>query len=110
MESLILVVELGGPTMFARRGHAGAEPARARVRSAAQRHALGKAEAEEGPMTKVPPDRYTGKSVGGKPGARDSYRCELCGARIEFRDLREVLAHEGPLLHPVDDRKKNPPA
>ena len=24
-------------------------------------------------------------------------RCELCGARIEYRDLGKVLAHEGPL-------------
>jgi hypothetical protein len=40
-------------------------------------------------MSKAPPDRY----IGGP--ARDGYRCELCGAWIEFRDLREVLAHEG---------------
>jgi hypothetical protein len=33
--------------------------------------------------------------------SRRIYRCELCGAWIELRDLGKVLAHEGPLPHPV---------
>jgi hypothetical protein len=32
--------------------------------------------------------------------ANDGYRCKLCGAWIEYRDLGKVLAHEGPLPHP----------
>ena len=39
-------------------------------------------------------NRYFGKPVDGNP-ANDSYRCELCGAWIEYRDLGKVLAHEG---------------
>jgi hypothetical protein len=34
----------------------------------------------------------------------DGYRCELCGAWIEYRALGEVLAHEGPLPHGTQDR------
>jgi hypothetical protein len=50
-------------------------------------------------MTQAPSDRDTGKPVHGKLGAHDGYKCELCGAWIELRNLREVLAHEGPLPH-----------
>jgi hypothetical protein len=50
-------------------------------------------------MTKAPPDRDIGKPVHRKPGTHDGYKCELCGAWIELRNLREVLAHEGPLPH-----------
>ena len=35
---------------------------------------------------------------GGK-GTMDGYRCELCGAWVEYRNLSKVLAHEGPLPH-----------
>jgi hypothetical protein len=50
---------------------------------------------------------------GGK-GTMDGYRCELCGAWIEYRDLGKVLAHEGPLPHVEQDRpavgnRKPPP-
>ncbi len=59
------------------------------------------------------------KPFGGK-GTMDGYRCELCGAWLEYRNLSKVLAHEGPLPHidqdrpPVvdrtdRDRKKPPP-
>jgi hypothetical protein len=48
-------------------------------------------------MTKVPPDRDVGKSIKGKPGANDGYRW------IELRNLREVLAHEGPPPHILED-------
>jgi hypothetical protein len=41
-----------------------------------------------------------GKPVDGKP-ADDSYKYALCGARIEYRDLGKLLAHEEPLLHPA---------
>jgi hypothetical protein len=34
----------------------------------------------------------------------DGYRCELCGAWIEYRNLGKVLAHEGPLPHLDHDR------
>jgi hypothetical protein len=34
----------------------------------------------------------------------DGYRCELCGAWVEYRDLGKVLAHEGPLQHVEQDR------
>jgi hypothetical protein len=44
-----------------------------------------------------------GKLVDGKR-ANDGYRCELCGAWIEYRDLGKVLPHEGPLPHRSNDR------
>ena len=34
----------------------------------------------------------------------DGYRCQLCGAWIEIRNLTMVLAHEGPLPHVEQDR------
>jgi hypothetical protein len=34
----------------------------------------------------------------------DGYRCERCGAWIEYRNLGKVLAHEGPLPHVEQDR------
>jgi hypothetical protein len=34
----------------------------------------------------------------------DGYRCELCGAWVEYRNLSTVLAHEGPLPHVEQDR------
>ena len=34
----------------------------------------------------------------------DGYRCELCGAWIEYRNLGNVLDHEGPLPHGTQDR------
>jgi DNA-directed RNA polymerase subunit RPC12/RpoP len=43
------------------------------------------------------------KPFGGK-GTMDGYRCELCGAWVEYRDLGKVLAHEGPLPHVDQDR------
>jgi hypothetical protein len=50
------------------------------------------------------------KPILGKPvdGGRlhDGYRCELCGAWIEYRTLGKVLAHEGPLPHGSEDRKQ----
>jgi hypothetical protein len=39
-----------------------------------------------------------GKPVDGKR-ADDGYRCQLCGAWVEYQDLGKVLAHEGPLPH-----------
>jgi hypothetical protein len=49
----------------------------------------------------------------------DGYRCELCGAWVEYRNLSKVLAHEGPLPHVEQDwlaeengtgrDRKNPP-
>jgi hypothetical protein len=59
-------------------------------------------------MTKAPPDRDIGKPVHRKPGTHDGYKCELCGAWIELRNLREVLAHEGPLPHAVKDSTGRP--
>ena len=50
-------------------------------------------------MTEIARKPIIGKPVGGKP-ANDGYRCELCGARIEYGDLGKVLAHKGPLPHP----------
>jgi hypothetical protein len=61
---------------------------------------LGEAEIEERPVTNAPRKPIIGKPVDGKR-ANDGYRCELCGAWIEYRDLGKVLAHEGPLPHPV---------
>jgi hypothetical protein len=44
----------------------------------------------------------------------DGYRCELCGAWIDLRNLTMVLAHEGPLPHGEKDRpaidRKDPQA
>jgi hypothetical protein len=37
-------------------------------------------------------------------GTMDGYRCELCGAWVEYRNLSKVLAHEGPLPHVEQDR------
>ena len=34
----------------------------------------------------------------------DGYRCELCGAWVEYGNLSQVLAHEGPLPHVDQDR------
>ena len=54
------------------------------------------------------------KPFGGK-GTMDGYRCELCGAWIEYRDLSKVLAHEGPLPHDtaginaMSDLQSSPP-
>jgi hypothetical protein len=50
-------------------------------------------------MTEIARKPIIGKPVDGKP-ANDGYRCELCGAWIEYDDLGKVLAHKGPLLHP----------
>jgi hypothetical protein len=44
-------------------------------------------------MTEIARKPIFGKSVDGKR-ANDGYRCELCGACIEYRDLGKVLAHE----------------
>ena len=49
-------------------------------------------------MTDIGRKPILGKPVDGKP-ANDGYRCKLCGAWIEYRDLGKVLAHEGPLPH-----------
>jgi hypothetical protein len=45
-------------------------------------------------MTEITRKPIFGKPVDGKP-ANDDYRCELCGAWIEYRDLGNALAHEG---------------
>jgi len=34
----------------------------------------------------------------------DGYRCELCGAWVEYRNLSKVLEHEGLLPHGAQDR------
>ncbi len=49
---------------------------------------MGEAEIEARSMTDNP-----------RKGTMDSYRCELCGAWVEHRDLGKVLAHQGPLPH-----------
>ena len=59
-----------------------------------------KREVDEGRMTDIGRKPILGKPVDGKR-ANDGYRCELCGAWIEYRDLGKVLAHEGPLPHPA---------
>jgi hypothetical protein len=81
----MLVATLGGPTMFARIG----------VMTALNRHVerlfnpdrkdkrLGETKVSEALMTKVPPDRDSGKPAVRKPGAHDGYKCELCGAWID---------------------------
>jgi hypothetical protein len=56
-------------------------------------------------MTDIGRKPILGKPVDGKR-ANDGYRCELCGAWIEYRDLGKVLAHEGPLPHRSEDRKR----
>ena len=116
MEALLLVAELDGPPMFARIGIMRALN-RGHIRefdTNAQGSSLGKAKIEARPMTDNPRKPFGGK------GTMDGFRCELCGAWIEYRDLDKVLAHEGPLPH-VDqdrpavgdrtdrDRKKPPP-
>jgi hypothetical protein len=53
-------------------------------------------------MTEIARKPIFGKPVDGKP-ANDDYRCELCGAWIEYRDLSKALAHEGPLPHRSKD-------
>jgi hypothetical protein len=44
-------------------------------------------------MTEITRKPIFGKPVDGKR-ANDGYRCELCGAWIEYRDLGKVLTHE----------------
>ena len=51
-------------------------------------------------MTDIGRKPILGKPVDGKR-TNDGYRCELCTAWIEYRDLGKVLAHEGPLPHPA---------
>ncbi len=52
---------------------------------------------------KIPPGKYIGRPADGGP-PDDGYRCEACGAFVPYRDLGKVLAHEGPLPHPPEDR------
>jgi hypothetical protein len=41
----------------------------------------------------------TGEFVEG-PEAEHFYRCEMCGAMVDKRDLAAVLAHEDVVNHP----------
>jgi hypothetical protein len=56
-------------------------------------NALGKTEIDQDRMTDIGRKPILGKPVDGKR-ANDGYRCELCTAWIEYRDLGKVLAHE----------------
>ena len=49
-----------------------------------------------------------GKRVGGEPAeeAEHVIKCPTCGGYVDMRDLAQVLEHEGPLPHPVQDRPK----
>jgi len=33
-------------------------------------------------------------------------QCSACGAVINLRDLRQVIAHSGPLPHPAKDQRQ----
>jgi hypothetical protein len=55
---------------------------------------LEKAEVEEGRMTNVRRRAILRTPVDGKT-TNDGYRCELCGAWIEYRDLGKVLIPSG---------------
>jgi hypothetical protein len=63
-----------------------------------QRRALGTPEAGAGSMTDIPRKPFGGK------GTMDGYRCELCGAWVEYRNSSKLLAHDGPLPHVDQDR------
>jgi hypothetical protein len=54
----------------------------------------------------VPRGRYIGKRLGDPPAdeAEHFIRCPVCDGWIDCRDLGQVFEHEGPLLHPAQDR------
>jgi hypothetical protein len=49
-------------------------------------------------------DRQSAQPTFREKGMNDGYRCELCGAWVEYGNLSQVLAHEGPLPHDAQDR------
>ena len=47
-----------------------------------------------------------GKRVGAEPESESDHymKCPTCGGYFDMRDLAQVLEHEGPLPHPVQDK------
>ena len=47
-----------------------------------------------------------GKRVGAEPKSESDHymKCPICGGYFDMRDLAQVLEHEGPLPHPVQDK------
>ncbi|KAA3452260.1 hypothetical protein C7I87_02395 [Mesorhizobium sp. SARCC-RB16n] len=45
-----------------------------------------------------------GKRHEGEPDDEDEnfYKCEICGQRLDVRDLRQVMSHEQPSHEPLD--------
>jgi hypothetical protein len=52
-------------------------------------------------LTIVPHQKYNDKKID-KPKDEAGYfiRCPACGGRIDVRDVRQVLEHDGPRPHP----------
>jgi hypothetical protein len=52
-------------------------------------------------LTIVPRQKYNNKKID-MPKDESGYfiRCPACGGRIDVRDVRKVLEHDGPLPHP----------
>lgn len=47
-----------------------------------------------------------GERLGGAPASEAEHfmQCPTCGGYVDMRDLGQVLEHEGPLPHPVQDK------
>ena len=47
-----------------------------------------------------------GQRLGAEPKSEADHfmRCKTCGGYFDMRDLGQVLEHEGPLPHPVQDK------
>jgi hypothetical protein len=54
----------------------------------------------------IPLGKYIGRRIDRDPKNKGAHfiKCQTCGGWIDMRDLGEVLAHEGPLPHPSEDR------
>ena len=59
-------------------------------------------------MTDIPRGKYIGRRIGDPPKdeAEHFIRCPACEGWIDCRDLAQVLEHEGPLPHPVEDQPR----
>jgi len=105
VEPLLLVVELGGPTMMARIGMMRALNRNVeRVFNPSRRQAVAKAKIEERRM-KIPRGKYIAKNADPHKHEPEHFiKCETCGGWIDFRDLGSVFDHEGPHSLPSEDR------
>ena len=54
----------------------------------------------------LPRGKYSGLRLGDPPASESEHfiRCPARGGCIDCRDLGQVLEHEGPLPHPLQDQ------